>query len=70
MVFQIPAKEWENGNFAWRNCNHSMLFSELVIKFSTHRLITISMIYMYIKPEFRRNERIVLSRSIHKAYIG
>ena len=69
MVFQIPAKEWQNGNFAWRNCNHSMLFSELMIKFSKYRLIT-SMIYIYIKPEFRRNERTVLSRSIHKAYIG
>ena len=54
--FQIALKGREGvGNFVWRNFDRSLLLSCCrYIRFSNHRLIKISIIYLYIKPEVKK----------------
>ena len=54
-AFSNSIERWRGmcGNFAWRNFDHSMLVM-LQIRLSNHRLIKISMIYVYTKLEVRK----------------
>ena len=56
-VFQIALK---GGEGVWKCCLEEFLpfnaFVILTIRFSNHRLIKISMIYMYIKLEVKKND--------------
>ena len=57
------------GNFAWRNFCPFNVFVILQRRFSNQRLIKISMICLYIKPEVQQNDTTSIATAINEACI-
>ena len=69
--FQNSIERWRKG---WEFCLEEfwpfIAFVMLQIRFTNHWLIRISMIYMYIKLEVKKNDTAVMTTAINEACIG
>ena len=64
----------ERGRKGWEFCLEEfwpfIAFFMLQIRFSNHRLIKITIIHLYIKPEVKKNDTTAMTAAISEACIG